>query len=155
MEIKVEGKNKKYANLLKQNYCSKFSDLTSYLLYKYENYLFFENDPIFSNNMNKLSNDSLTHFEVFGRLITMLGSSPNHIGYSVSDFFYIDDKTKLLEINIRLTKEKIILYTKNMGLIEDKYIKSILSTFIIEERKNLEILELLQLKNKREKNKKM
>ena len=32
MEIKVEGKNKKYANLLKQNYCSKFSDLTSYLL---------------------------------------------------------------------------------------------------------------------------
>ena len=33
MEIMVEGKNKKYAELLKKDYTSKFSDLTSFLLY--------------------------------------------------------------------------------------------------------------------------
>ena len=36
MEIKVEGKSKKYAELLKDNYSGKFSDLSSFLLYKYE-----------------------------------------------------------------------------------------------------------------------
>ena len=36
MEIKVEGKSKKYAELLKENYSGKFSDLSSFLLYKYE-----------------------------------------------------------------------------------------------------------------------
>ena len=152
MEIKVEGKNKKYAELIKQIYCGKFSDLTSFLLYKYENYLFFETDNYFSKNMNKFSNDSLAHLEIFGRIISMLGGSPDHNSFLISDYFYIDDKEKLIEINIRVTKEKIISYTKNLNEIGDIYIKEILKTFIVEERKNLEILELLQLKYKKERN---
>ena len=152
MDIKVEGKNKKYAELLKQNYASKFSDLTSFLLYKYENYLFSESDYYFSNNMNKLSNDSLTHFEIFGRLIKMLGGEPNHKDFVINDIFYETDKDKLIEVNIRLTKEKIISYTKNLNEINDKCIKEVLTNFIVEERKNLEILEILQLKYKKEKN---
>ena len=152
MEIKVEGKNKKYAELLKQNYSSKFSDLTTFLLYKYENYLFSEIDTYFSNNMNKLSNDSLVHFEIFGRLISMLGGIPEHTNFSINDIFYETNREKLIEINIRLTKEKIILYTKTLNEIEDIYIKEILTSFIVEERKNLEILELIQLKYKNAKN---
>ena len=73
----------------------------------------------------------------------------NHLDFKVEDVFYSSDKTKLIEINIRLTKEKIILYTKALNEIEDKYIKEILTKFILEERTNLEILELMQLKNKR------
>ncbi|MBO6195379.1 MAG: hypothetical protein J6O56_03415 [Bacilli bacterium] len=152
MEIKVEGKNKKYAELLKKIYSSKFSDLTSFLLYKYETYLFSETDSYFSSNMNKLSNDSLAHLEIIGRIISKLGGSPDHIDFKTYEIFYIDDKDKLIEINIRLTKEKIILYTKFLNGIEDVYIKEILTNFIIEERKNLEILEIIQLKYKREKN---
>ena len=151
MDIKVEGKNKKYAELIKKNYCSKFSDLTSFLLYKYENYLFSETDTYFSNNINKLSNDSLAHLEIFGRIITMLGDIPNFNDYKIDEIFFLEDKEKLIEINIRLTKEKIILYTKNLNEIDDHYIKNILSNFIVEERKNLEILELLQLRYKNKK----
>ena len=136
MEIMVEGKNKKYAELLKKDYTSKFSDLTSFLLYKYENYLFFETDSYFSKNMNKLSNDSLAHLEILGRIISMLGEEPDHIGFQTYDIFYINDKAKLIEINIRLIKERIISYTKHLNEIDDKYIKDILSNFIIEERKN-------------------
>ena len=152
MEIKVEGKSKKYADSLKEIYTSKFSDLTSFLLYKYETYLFVETDSYFSSNMNKLSNDSYAHLEIIGRIITKLGGSPNHIGFTTYDIFYIDDKEKLIEINIRITKEKIILYTKKLNEIDDNYIKEILTNFIVEERKNLEILEIIQLKYKREKN---
>ena len=151
MDIKVEGKNKKYAELIKKNYCSKFSDLTSFLLYKYENYLFSETDTYFSNNINKLSNDSLAHLEIFGRIITMLGDIPNFNDYKIDEIFFLEDKEKLIEINIRLTKEKIILYTKNLNEIDDQYIKNILTNFIVEERKNLEILELLQLRYKNKK----
>ena len=152
MEIMVEGKNKKYAELLKKDYTSKFSDLTSFLLYKYENYLFCETDSFFSKNMNKLSNDSLAHLEILGRIISMLGEEPDHIGFQIYDIFYINDKAKLIEINIRLIKERIISYTKHLNEIDDKYIKEILSNFIIEERKNLKIMEMLQLKYKRENN---
>lgn len=151
MDIKVEGKNKKYAELIKKNYCSKFSDLTSFLLYKYENYLFSETDTYFSNNINKLSNDSLAHLEIFGRIITMLGDIPNFNDYKIDEIFFLEDKEKLIEVNIRLTKEKIILYTKNLNEIDDQYIKKILTNFIVEERKNLEILELLQLRYKKKK----
>lgn len=150
MEIKVEGKSKKYAELLKENYSGKFSDLSSFLLYKYEYVYFSKSDSSFALNMNKLANDSLVHFEIFGKLIKLLGGVPNFNNFIINDFFYLDTKTKLLEVNIRITKEKIIKYTKNLNEIEDYYIKEILKKFIIEERKNLEILELLQLKNKRQ-----
>lgn len=150
MEIKVEGKSKKYAELLKENYSGKFSDLSSFLLYKYEYVYFSKSDSSFALNMNKLANDSLVHFEIFGKLIKLLGGIPNFNNFIINDFFYLDTKTKLLEVNIRITKEKIIKYTKNLNEIEDYYIKEILKKFIIEERKNLEILELLQLKNKRQ-----
>lgn len=150
MEIKVQGKNKKYSDLLLENYSGKFSDLTSFLLFRYESYLFSKTDNYFSSNMNKLSNDSLSHIDIFGKIITLLGGVPKHINFNINDIFYIEDKEKLIEINIRLIKEKIILYTNHLNQIDDCYIKDILSSFIIEERKNLEILELLQLKYKRE-----
>lgn len=150
MEIKVEEKNKKYAEILKKNYVSRFGDLTSFLLYKYEVYKFNEIDHYFSSNMNKFSKDSLTHFGIIGRLISMLGGNPNHNGFSIQEIFYEEDKEKLLEVNIRLTKEKIIMYTNNMNEIEDKYINEILKNFIVEERKNLEILEMMQYRYKRE-----
>jgi len=150
MEIKVEEKNKKYAEILKKNYVSRFGDLTSFLLYKYETYKFNEIDHYFSSNMNKFSKDSLTHFGIIGRLISMLGGNPNHDGFSIQEIFYEEDKEKLLEVNIRLTKEKIIMYTNNMNEIEDKYINEILKNFIVEERKNLEILEMMQYRYKRE-----
>ena len=44
MEIKVQGKNKKYSELLKLSYCGKFSDLTTFLLFRYESYLFHKTD---------------------------------------------------------------------------------------------------------------
>ncbi len=150
MDIKVEEKNRKYAEILKKNYISRFGDLTSFLLYKYETYKFSEIDNYFSSNMNKFSNDSLAHFEIIGRLISMLGGKPNHDGFSIQEIFYEEDKEKLLEVNIRITKEKIIMYTNNMNEIEDKYIQEIFKNFIVEERKNLEILEMMQLRYKRE-----
>lgn len=148
MEIKVEGKNKKYAEYLKECFNGKFSDLSTFSLFKYQYMYFNKNDNLFSLNMNKFSNDSLLHLEIIGKLISLLGEQPELIIDNFINQFYITDKKTLLEINIRLTKEKIILYTKNLNRIEDKYIKEILKKFIIEERKNLEILELLQLKNK-------
>lgn len=148
MEIKIEGKSKKYANYLKECYSGKYSDLTTFLLFKYEYIYFSKIDNSFSLNMNKLSNDSLSHLEIIGKLISLLGETPNLITHDVVDNIFLCDKITLLEINIRLTKEKIILYTKNMERIEDIYIKDILKKFIIEERKNLKILEIIQLKNK-------
>lgn len=148
MEIKVEGKNKKYASLLLDCFNGKFSDFTTFLLFKYEYIMFSKIDNSFSINMNKISNDSLSHLEIVGKLINLLGEKITFIPNPIINKIFLYDKTTLLELNIRLTKEKIILYTKNLELIEDKYIHDILENFIIEERKNLKILEILQLKNK-------
>jgi Mn-containing catalase len=148
MEIKVEGKSKKYANSLKECYCGKDSDLTSFLLFKYEYIYFNKDDKNFSLNMNKLSNDSLIHLEVFGKLISLLGEKPELVPIKNIEKFFLNDKNVLLEVNIRLIKQKIILYTEKINEINDHFIKDILENFIIEERKNLKILEILQLKNK-------
>lgn len=149
MEIKVQGKNKKYGELLKETMSGKFSDLSCFLLYKYESFLFNQKDIYFSNNMSKLCNDSLDHINIFGKIISLLGVKPYFLNISLDDF-YLENKEQLIEVNIRLLKEKIIIYTRNLNEIEDDYIKDILTNFIIEERKNLEILELMQLKYKRE-----
>lgn len=148
MEIKVEGKSKKYANSLKECYYGKDSDLTSFLLFKYEYIYFNKDDKNFSLNMNKLSNDSLIHLEVFGKLISLLGEKPELVPIKNIEKFFLNDKNVLLEVNIRLIKQKIILYTEKINEINDHFIKDILENFIIEERKNLKILEILQLKNK-------
>lgn len=153
MDIKVEGKSKKVAELLKQDYSSRFSDLTAFLLYKYQTYLFFESDKYFSSNMNKFSKDSLSHLEILGRIITLLGGTPDHTNFEIDSIYYEYDKEKLIEVDIRITKERIISYTKHLNQIEDIYIKKILTNFIVEERKNLEILEIMQLKYKKERNK--
>ena len=150
LEIKVQNKNKKYAELLKENYSGKFSDLVTFLFFKYQNYLFSNVDNFFSNNMGKISNDSLSHLEIFGRIISLLGDTPDFNNFEYNKVYYINEKEKLIEIDIRIIKEKIIKYTKNMNLINDEYIKEILKNFIIEERKNLEILEMIQLKYKKE-----
>ena len=149
MEIKVQTKNKRYGELLKELYSGRFSDLSCFLLYKYESIVFSQSDTYFSNNMDKLANDSLDHINIFGRIITLLGELPDFLNIELSEKFFLDNKEQLIEVNIRLLKEKIIKYTKCLNEIEDDYIKDILESFIIEERKNLEILELMQLKYKR------
>ena len=148
MEIKVEGKSKKYANYLKECYSEKYSDLTTFLLFEYEYILFSKTDTSFSLNMNKLSSDSLSHLDILGKIISLLGEKPCLIPSNFINEMFETDKTLLLELNIRLIKEKIILYTKNLDRINDSYIKEVLTKFIVEERKNLRILEILQLKNK-------
>lgn len=148
MQINVERKNKKYAFLLKEIYNGKYSDLSTFLLFKYEYINYFKCDNSFSINMNKLANDSLLHFEIIGKLISLLGDDPKPVINDYINQFFRCDIRLLLEINIRLTKEKIILYTNCLNKINDAYIKEILEKFIIEERKNLKILEILQLKNK-------
>ncbi|MBR2712643.1 MAG: hypothetical protein IKE73_02920 [Bacilli bacterium] len=148
MEIKVEGKNKKYSELVKDIYCGKFSDLTSFLFFKYASYLYRNSDSYFSNNMSKISSDSGIHLDIFGRIITLLGGIPSFNNFINDEKYYLLEKDKLIEIGIRLIKEKIIKYTNTLNMIKDNYIEEILKNFIIEERRNLEIIELLQLKYK-------
>ena len=148
MEIKVVGKNKKYSSYLKECLNGDYSDLSAFLLFKYEYILYNRVDNSFALNMNKLANDCLSHLEIIGKLVTLLGDKPDlNLNNSINQLF-VTDKSMLIELNIRMTKEKIILYTNNLNRIDDNYIKEILRKFIIEERKNLQILEILQLKNK-------
>lgn len=149
MEFKVENKNKKYSEIIKKIYCGKFSELESLLFFKYSYYMYKNRDSYFSDNMNKISNDSLSHMDIFGRIISLLGGVPDYRLFNNEDY-YVEEKEKLIEIGIRIIKQKIIEYTNCLNSINDSYINDILKSFIIEERKNLEILELLQLKYKRE-----
>ena len=48
MEIKVESKSKKNADIIKENYCGKYSDLLSFLLYKYQYIYFLNEDSYFA-----------------------------------------------------------------------------------------------------------
>lgn len=150
MQIKVEGKNTNYSKILKDNYCGKNSDLFTFLFFKCYSSFYFRSDNYLSINFNKLAGDSLDHINILGQYITLLGDLPSYELLSTNELLYVDDKEKVLELAVRLLKDKIISYTNSMNLIGDDNIKEMLSNFIVEERKNLEIIEILQLKYKRE-----
>ncbi len=151
MEIKVEGKNKKYAKILQESFCGMNGNLSEFLLLKYEYIVFCKTDNSLALNVNKLSNDVLAQLEIIGKLIYMLGENPELIVDDKIYERYLCNKQLLLETNVKITKEKIILYTNALNSINDNHIKTILEKLIVDERKNLKIFELLNLKNKMKK----
>ena len=89
----------------------------------------------------------MNHFEILGKLIIELGSTPifatQEFGSEVywnSDFIYYDqDVETILEINLEWTK--VMIYNLQMSLtaIEDIYIKEMLKRFLEDEYLHLEI----------------
>lgn len=152
-EIKVEEKNPYYADLLSQDYAGEVSETTASFLYSYQHFDTFSSNEEFSNIIEEISIVEMKHLEMLGKTIKLLGKSPvfktcessrgDCVMWSSSNVIYDNDMRDMLKTDIRSEKMAIKNYEHHRELIDDKYIKEMLSRIILDEKRHLEIFETL------------
>lgn len=152
-EVMVEEKNPYYADLLSQDYAGEVSETTASLLYSYQHFDTFNSNKEFSKIIEEISIVEMKHLEMLGKIIKLLGRSPvfktcessrgDCVMWSSSNVTYDNDMIDMLKTDIRAEKMAIKNYEHHRELIDDKYIKEILSRIILDEKRHLELFEML------------
>lgn len=149
-QIKVKEKNLYYGKLLLNDYAGSVSELTSWSQYLNHGGIISEQYPEIGEVLYNIGKEEMEHLQILNKLIRLLGVSPKYriikennlrIWWSPS---YIDYKTDVLDIlkaNIESEKNSVTQYTNHLDIIEDDYVKAILITLVLEERKHIKILE--------------
>lgn len=152
-EIRVEEKNPYYADLLSQDYAGKISETTASLLYSYQHFIKFDENKEFSDIIEQISIVEMIHMEILGKLIKLLGKDPIYktceamrgdcVMWDAKNINYDTDLKEMLRIDIASENAAIKNYEQHKKLIEDKYIKDILTRIILDEKRHLEIFQKL------------
>jgi len=152
-EIKVEGENLYYADILLNDYTGIVSETSAVFLYSYEHIYKFKENIEFSEVMEQISIVEMHHLEILGKLITLLGGNPifkvkenynNYLTYWSSSFIdYENNIIDMLKTNIKGEEQAIKNYKCHASIINDKYIKGILYRIIEDEEKHIECFKIL------------
>ena len=148
-EVKVEEKNDYYADILSLDYAGSVSELTASLLYSYQHFNTFDNNIEFSKVIEEISIVEMTHLEMLGKTIKLLGKDPIYkscealrgdcIMWNSNNINYTTNLKEMLKVDINSEKEAIRNYEHHKKIINDKYIKNMLGRIILDERRHLEI----------------
>ena len=150
-EIKVENKNIMYASLLLKDYTGRVSELTSITQYVYQSFDKFDINPIFSSTLSQIAMVEMKHLELLGKTIKLLGLNPQFkiinnfpVSYWQSKYInYSSDLKEMLKDDIKIEKEAIKNYQKDIDIINDKNIKKLLYRIIEDEKKHIECFYML------------
>ena len=152
-EIRVEEKNSYYADILSQDYAGRVSETTASLLYSYQHFDKFNENKEFSDTIEQISIVEMKHLEILGKIIRLLGRNPVYktceatrgecIMWESSYINYDSDLKEMLRIDMESEKAAIKNYDEQKNIIDDKYIKEILSRIILDEKRHLEIFKSL------------
>lgn len=152
-EVMVEQKNHYYADLLSQDYAGGVSETTAALAYSYQHFNTFKSNEGYSEIIKEISIVEMKHLEILGETIKLLGKEPVYktcealrgdcIMWSSSNIVYDNDIKDMLKTNIKSEKMAIRNYEHHKSLIDDKYIKEMLSRIILDEKRHVEIFETL------------
>ena len=150
-EIKVENQNIMYASLLLEDYTGRVSELTSITQYVYQSFDKFDINPIFSSTLSQIAMVEMKHLELLGKTIKLLGLNPQFkiinnfpVSYWQSKYVnYSSDLKEMLKDDIKIEKDAIKNYQKDIDIINDKYIKKLLYRIIEDEKKHIECFYML------------
>ncbi len=151
--VRVEEKNPYYADLLSQDYAGEVSETTATLLYSYQHFDTFNSNEEFSKVIEEISFVEMKHLEMLGKTINLLGKKPVYktcessrgdcVMWTSSNVNYDNEMRDMLKTDIKSEKIAIKNYEHHKELIDDKYIKEMLSRIILDEKRHLEIFETL------------
>ena len=144
-EIRVERKNRYYAELLLSDYAGINGELTAITRYIFQNFNFFKEYPKLSEVIAKISMTEMKHLELLGKTIKLLGLEPKfefkinpyNYSYLYWNSSYVDYETNIicmLQENIQSEQEVINNYRYDISIIDDKYIKELLERIIEDEK---------------------
>ena len=148
-EVRVEEKNDYYADILSLDYAGGVSELTASLLYSYQHFNTFDSNLEFSKIIEEVSIVEMTHLEMLGKTIKLLGKDPIYkscealrgdcIMWNSNSVNYTTNLKEMLKVDINSETEAIKTYEHHKKIIDDKYIKNMLDRIILDEKRHLEI----------------
>ncbi len=152
-EVKVEKENLEYAEILSEDYAGLKSETTAIFLYSYQNFEKFKENKEFAKIIEEISVVEMRHLEMLGKTIKLLGKNPtfetcetlcrNCVMWNAGTLKYQNNLKDMLKQDIEGEKNAITTYKLHRDIIDDKYIKEMLSRIILDEEKHLEIFETL------------
>ena len=152
-EVKVKEKNTYYADLLSQDYAGVVSESTAVMQYSYQHFDKSKENKEFAEIIAEIAEVEMKHLELLGETIKLLGKEPVYktcealrgdcIMWNSSNIVYDNDIKDMLKTNIKSEKMAIRNYEHHKSLIDDKYIKEMLSRIILDEKRHVEIFETL------------
>ncbi len=145
-EIKVAGKNKHYANLLKISYASLVSELTAISQYMYHHLEMKSLDPEIADLVQKIATVEGEHLNMLGQLIILLGEKPiyhSRDGFWRASFVkYGYDILDQLESDLESEYIAIDQYNKIIQQINDRYVNAVLRRIILDEEGHVQFFKL-------------
>ena len=152
-EVKVEEKNPYYADILSEDYAGRVSETTATFLYSYQHFNTFDSNEEFSKIIEEIAIVEMKHLEMLGKTIKLLGKEPIYktceasrgdcIMWTASNVDYSTRLKEMLEIDIAAETTAIKTYENHKRLINDKYIKKMLDRIILDEKRHLEIFNMI------------
>jgi len=147
---KVSSPNEKYSKLLLYDYTGLNGELAAILTYTYQSLnLKLPND--LRNAIIKVSEVEMIHLELLGKTISMLGTDPKFRTISILDnskHFYNTENVNysytvcdVIKNNIKAEKTAIKYYKEHRDMINDPYIKDLLTRLILDEEIHVSIFE--------------
>ncbi|MFA5602555.1 MAG: manganese catalase family protein [Bacilli bacterium] len=145
--IKVQSKNKYYAEILMNDYAGIVSEMSAINQYLYAYFISDTNKEI-AELFENISITEMLHLEILAKLITLLGEKPVYRGgYNTNNYwsgkyiFYKDNIKNQLEYSIETEKKAIQNYLNDINLIKDRYIQDVLKRIILDEEVHIKLFE--------------
>ena len=152
-KVKVKEKNPYYADLLSQDYAGACGELSAITLYSYQHFDKFKENENLAKILSEIAMVEMKHLELLGETIKLLGSKPiyktcestrgNCVMWSASNIDYTTNLKELLKVDVESEISAIKLYEQHKKLINDEYIKELISRIILDENRHLKIFKTL------------
>lgn len=144
----VERKNKEYAKLLLEDYAGSMGEDTAIHQYLYQHLLNDGELKEFATVMEHIAEVEMYHLSLLGKTIKLLGVNPifgeysknkNFLFWNSSSVDYTTDLREMILSDIKKEEGAIRKYKYHISIINDRYIKELISRIIEDEEIHLAI----------------
>lgn len=141
--------NKRYAELLYNNFSGEAGELTAVTQYIYEHIELKKYDS-FSKILLSIAIEEMHHLDLIGDLIKKLGKKAYYINnencfWNAKNVkYHFNNIYDMLSYNIETEKQAIIEYKQAIKYTQNKSIKNLLERIILDEQTHLEIFNRLR-----------
>lgn len=141
--ISVQKPNKYYALLLLEDYTGVVSEMTAINQYIYHDFTIYNTNPKIAKVLEHIAIVEMHHLDILAQLIILLGGNPTFYNqgnyWNGSYVYYGNNVLEKLIADLNAEKEAIKNYQLHIKIINDPYIKNILSRIVIDEEIHVQI----------------
>lgn len=146
--------NKRYCNLIYENFGGKKGELTAITQYIYEHMNFKESESV-SHILRDIAIEEMQHLDILGRILVNLGGKPifqnaeEKIWTAHNVRYDICDLKEAIKWNIQDEKEAINSYRNLLGYTNNMYLRRVYERILLDEMNHLEIFQKILCELKR------